>query len=221
VEREPEGLRPALDRAAGGRRGVSGLGDTVVLQHEEHGRAHHRREVEALVEQPLAERAVADEDHGDGIRSLTASGDRMADRDGGHAGLHPVRQEARTRQVLRSADAPADPGRAPHHFGEQSGHVVLESEVVPVAAMVREDHVVGPERPGHGDRRHLLPDARVHRPVQLPLGEQLEEARLELADEDGPGDIRLMVVPGERVDGHARSVGAGGTSPCSRHTSTR
>ena len=79
------------------------------------------------------------------------------------------------------------PGRLSHDLAQEAEGVVREREVVPVAAVVREDHVaLGLEVIDDPDRVRLLADVRVRRPDELALREQVEERLLEAADEVHP-----------------------------------
>ena len=89
--------------------------------------------------------------------------------------------------MLAAALAPAHARRLPHHLAEQPERVVRVREVVPVAAVVREDRVdVGVEVVDEADRVRLLADVRVRRPDELPEREEIEERLLEAADEEHP-----------------------------------
>src|SRR5262249_44018900 len=90
-------------------------------------------------------------------------------------------------QVLAAALAATHAGRLAHDLAEKSERVVREREVVPVAAMVREDRVdVGIEVVDQADGVRLLPDVRVRRADELPEREEVEERLLEAADEEHP-----------------------------------
>ena len=89
---------------------------------------------------------------------------------------HAVRIEVALAQVLAAALAAAHSRRLPHHLAQEAERVVREREVVPVAAVVREDRVdVGVEMVDEADRVRLLADVRVRRADELPEREEIEE----------------------------------------------
>ena len=159
----------------------------VVLDDEEHGELPERGDVQRLVRHALAERAVAEEDRRDGAGALLLLRERDAGRDRDDAAEDAVGVEVPVAEVLAAALAAADARRLPHHLAEQAERVVREREVVPVAAVVREDHVaLGLEVVDDPDRVRLLADVRVRRADELPLREEVEERLLEAADEEHP-----------------------------------
>ena len=116
------------------RRGRGGLGDAVVLHHDQQRQPPQRGHVQRLVDRALAPGAVADVDAGDraGCGPLQVQRDAGGDR---HAlALHAGGQEAAAVEVLAAADAAADRARPAHDLGEQPCGSPNLGEVVAVAA---------------------------------------------------------------------------------------
>jgi hypothetical protein len=159
----------------------------VVLDDEENGELPERRHVQGLVRDPLTECSVAKEHRRDRARALLLLRERDSGRDRDDAPEHAVGVEVAAAEVLAPALAAARAGRLAHDLAEQAEGVVREREVVPVAAVVREDDVaLGIEVIDDPDRVRLLSDVGVRRPDELALREQVEKRLLEAPDEVHP-----------------------------------
>ena len=123
--------------------GRGGLRDAVVLHHEKHRELPNGGQIQALIQQSLAERAIAD-DRGDDRSAVAAlHGQAMADADGGHAALHAVAVEIAKGEVLAAADAAADAGLSSHNLCEQPDESPGVSQEMAVVAMIRKHDVAG------------------------------------------------------------------------------
>ena len=175
------------DRARELERDRRRLRVVVVLDDEEHRQLPERGDVERLVRDALAQRAVPEEDGRHRARPLALLGEGDTGRDRDDAPEHAVRVEVALAQVLAAALAAADARRLPHHLAQEPERVVREREVVPVAAVVGEDRVdLGIEVVDQADGVRLLADVRVRRPDELSEREEVEERLLEAADEEHP-----------------------------------
>jgi hypothetical protein len=126
----------------------------VVLADEEHRQVPHRREVHGLVEDPLGSRAVAEEDHRDGVRArhrerqADPRGQRELAADDGRGQHHA---QLLDRDVQAAALPFAVAGGLPHDLGEEAARIGTAREQVPGAAVVGEDQVVLAERADDAD----------------------------------------------------------------------
>ena len=104
-DRQPEGGEAPGDAARQVQRARRALRPAVVLEHHEQRQVPQRREVQGLVDDALAERAVADEDTLRSSRAAQLLGERDPGRGGHGPALHAVGLEARRAEVLAAADA--------------------------------------------------------------------------------------------------------------------
>ena len=195
----------------------SGLRVEVVLDDDQQRQAPARRDVEALVDDALPQRPVADEGDSHRAAAPLALGERHPRRDRHRAPEHAVRVEAVVAEVLAPALAAADAALPAHHLAQQPVHVVCEREVVAVAAVVGDDHVApGLEVVDHADGVRLLADVRVRRARELAQREELEQALFEAADENHPlvqaGELRHRLIFAQRL-GFACHDSRDGTRP--------
>ena len=173
---QAEGGAAALDRAAQGVAGVGGLGNAVVLDHEEHGRLPDRGQVHALVQQAFAEGAVAHHDGHHAAATLLAPMQRQSGANGCHARLYAVTVEVAKGHVLAAAIAAADAGFAPHDLGNQAHEVTCISHEMAMVAVVGQHHVVRFLHGAHnGHLAELLTQAGVGSARQQALAEQIED----------------------------------------------
>ena len=165
----------------------------VVLDHEQNGQLPDGREVERLVEIPLARGPLADERARDEVLSLELRGEAEARRDGKHSGEvrdHPHDAVLHRAEVEGAVTAVREAALLPHELAEQPVERDAPRRPDPEVAVHREDDVVRVERPrtAHGDG--LLPIA----------GEPLREAVLADQPEhlplDGAGKLERAVERG-------------------------
>src|SRR5690606_8780835 len=155
--------------------------------------------VQRLVERALVGRTVAEHHNADlvGTAQLDAQADAYGDGDA--AADNAVRAEVvalDVRNVHRAAAPPAEARLLAHELGHRRLDVVAAppGDNVPVAAVVVEQVVIaGTQRVGRAHRRGFLPDAQVHRAVNLAEGVQLLGLLLERAD--GPHDLQHLARP--------------------------
>ena len=144
--RQPEALGAAGDALAA-RRVLGRHADrvAVVLAEEDDGQRPDPREVEALVEDALVDRAVAEDGDGDGVEPAPARGERHADRERDRPADHrvgPEEADVDVGGVHRPALAARDAGAAPEQLGEQADGIDALGQGVAVPAVVREHDVV-------------------------------------------------------------------------------
>jgi hypothetical protein len=194
LDREHVGRVDFDDRQAEGgeaRRDVPGqveaarraLRPAVVLEHDQQRQLPERRHVERLVHDPLAQRAVAEEDDAQAVGSPELLGERDAGGRGHDPALDPVGLEAGCADVLAAADPRAKSRGLPHDLRQETEGVARPREVVPVAAVVGEQVVPLAEVLHQADRVGFLADAGMRRAAQEPRFEQREHRLLEAADE--------------------------------------
>ena len=104
---------PGRDRAGELELDRRRLRVVVVLDDEQDGQLPERRDVQRLVRDALAERAVAEEHGRDRARALHLLGERDPGRDRDDAPEHAVRVEVAPAEVLAAALAAADPVARP------------------------------------------------------------------------------------------------------------
>ena len=190
----PVGGGPLEERlGADHRRDRRQLGVDVVLDDDYKRQSVDRGEVQRLVDAPLVHRAVADRDEADRAVAHVLRGKRGArrDRDSG-ADDRVLAEQAVCRggEVGGAAPAAAERRAPPHQLGEQvrGGDAPREYPAVPAVGdgerVALLEHAAGP------DRDSLLTAAEVHRPLDQPVGLQLEEPLLEPANR---GKCRVCV----------------------------
>src|SRR5689334_2421238 len=155
----------------------------VVFADHQQWQAPQGSHVEGLVDDPLAQGAVADEHHAYRVAAgqLVGKGNPRGRRH--DAALNAVRLEARRTDVLAAAHTAADTGLLAHDFGQQTQRVARLREVVAVASVVAENVIAVGEVFHHRHRVGLLPDAGVGGSVECALLEQLEQSLLKPPDE--------------------------------------
>ncbi len=138
----------------------------VVLAEEEHGQLLQRGEVQALVEDALVDRAVAE--HREHHARLAAQfhrdriADRVRDRRADHRrGAEDTRRDVD--HVHRAALAACAAGRLAVELREHRAQIAALGEIERVRAIRTEDGVVAAQRFADADRHRLLPDRKVHR----------------------------------------------------------
>src|SRR5438067_5330708 len=105
----------------------------VVLADVDHGQLPERGHVHHLVDEPLAERALAEEAHGDLVRAPALRGERCARRDPGRAADDCIRAEIAVLvigDVHRAALAAAVAGFLPEQLGEHAPDLRALGEAV-------------------------------------------------------------------------------------------
>ncbi len=136
-------------------------GVAVILTDEEDRQLLQRCEIQALREDPLLRRAVAEEAGNDRLLPLNTQGIGVADgiRNGGadhgrgahHAGLQAD-------QVHRAALAASAAGRLAVQLRQHRLQPAALGQVESMTAIGAEDHIVGPQGFTHTDRHRLLPN---------------------------------------------------------------
>src|SRR5262249_30840566 len=152
----------------------------VVLEEDEERQTPLGRDVERLVDDALAERAVTDANRDDAVLARQFLREREACAHRNDAALHAVAEEPSSAQVLAAADARAHARARPHDLRDQALDVIRPGDEVAMAAMVREDDValvIEALRKEHG--RQLLPDAGMRRAGDLALREQGQQPLLD------------------------------------------
>jgi hypothetical protein len=99
--------------------------------------------------------------------------DAGADRN--DSALNTVGKKIATVQVLAATESFASAAFLAHDFCNESSRVARFGDVVPVAAMIGENHIVRSEALGHEYSRKFLPYRCVDRAVNSPLLEQLQQ----------------------------------------------
>ena len=184
VGRNAERGGPGGDVAGNRSRGWRRLGVAVVLQDIENRHLPKRGQVECLVDDTFAGRAVAQEAHRDGARTREFLGEGHAGGDGHNAPLDAVRVEVAMAQVLAAATAATNTRFAPHDLGDQAVRIPGINQVVPVASVRREhDVALQIERANNGDGAELLADARVGGAIQPAFRKKSKQPFLDRADQ--------------------------------------
>src|SRR5437660_1074901 len=158
---DPEGAGPGGQVAGGGLRVVRVLVVEVVLADVDDGQAPQRGHVHRLVQQALAERAVAEEADGHLVGAAPAGGHRRSGGDAGAAADDRVGAQVAALlvgDVHGAALAPAVAGLPAQQLGEHAVHGRALGQAVAVAAVGAGDVVVVPERRADADRDRLLAD---------------------------------------------------------------
>jgi len=183
--RDPEGLGAAGDRARGRLRPVRVLVVHVVLADVDHRQLPERGHVHHLVEEALAERALAEEAGGDLVGPARLGREGGARRDAGRAADDRVRAEVPVLvvgDVHRAALAAAVAGLLAEQLGEHPVDRGALREAVAVAAVGRGDVVVLPQRLADADRDGLLADVEVGEAGHLRAAVEIVDLLLERAD---------------------------------------
>ena len=155
----------------------------VVFDHEQHRCRPEACQVHGFVDDPFAERAIAQKHgrHASGAELFFGVGhtDRVRD----DSPLNAVGMEVPPAEMLAAADSAADTALLSHQFRDQAGDIAGIGDVMAVAAMVREDDILRSEMGDDADGIRLLPDTGMGCSEQLPLGEEFEDPLLRLTDE--------------------------------------
>src|SRR5262245_5061821 len=182
---DAEGLRArqnlARDRFAARRV----LAVEIVLAHVDHRELPERGHVHRLVEQALAQRAVAEEAHGDLSGAAHLRRQRGAGGDARRAADDGVGAEVaglRIRDVHRTALAAAVAGFLAEQLGEHPGHRRTLGQAVAVAAMRARDEVVALQRLADSDGYALLAYIKVGEARHLGALVELVDLLFEGAD---------------------------------------
>src|SRR5262249_43967896 len=153
-----------------------------------------RGHVHRLVDEALAERAVAEPYARHRAAALPLLGERDADRIADRAAENPVRIEIAQMEMLAAAAAAADAVGTTEDLGEQGKHLAAIGEEMAMAAMVAEHAVArAVERGRDRDGGDLLADAGVSGAGDASARELIEQQQLEAADRG-----RDAIVIGER-----------------------
>src|SRR5688572_26145648 len=193
----PEGLGARADVARRRLREVRVLVVSVVLARKDHRKLPQLCQVELLVEQPLAEGALAEEADRDAILFQVLRRVRRAGRDAGAAADDRVGAKIAGRRVgdvHRAALALAVPGFLAQQLSEHQVRRCALGQAVPVTAMRARDVVVFPQCLAHADGDRLLADVEVREPGHQRPRVEIVDALLEQADGD-----HLLVQPQQRV----------------------
>src|SRR6266540_2461052 len=211
-----------------------GLGEAVVLGHEDHRELPDRRQVHALVGGALLGRAVAEEAGAHRAAALALGGEpgpagqRRAAPDDAVGAEHAAGDVGDVHRAALALAGAVDPA-------EQLGHHRAEldalGDAVAVAAVGRGDEVPVFEVGADADGDRLLTGVEVDEPGDEPVGEQLRHPFLEGSDGHHPvvepeglvlGQLhRVLPEPGQSR--HARSLRwrrgrVTGPSPAERHS---
>ena len=136
----------------------------IVLEYDQQGKAPDGSQIERFIQDAFTQRAVTHEDTRDIAAAAQLFGKRYAGRDRNDAALNPVAEDIGMADVLAAAAPAADAPLAAHDLGEESGIIFGAGEIVPVAAVVAEDGVLGTKMLGEGDARPFLSYAGVYSP---------------------------------------------------------
>ena len=153
----------------------SALRPAVVFEHEQQRQLPQGGQVERLVHDPLAQRAVAEEDDAQAVGSPELlcqcdAGGRRHD-----PALDSVGLEARCADVLAATDPRAESRGLAHDLREQAEGIAGPGEEVPVASVVGEEVVPVAEVLHQAHAVGFLADAGMGRSVEEPLFEQCEQ----------------------------------------------
>src|SRR5438067_4777740 len=186
---DAERARPSEDLAGSRLEVVRVLVVLVVLADVDHGQRPQGRDVHHLVEQPLAERALAEEADGDLVGAAPLRGERGSGRDPRRAADDRVRAEVPVLvvgDVHRAALAAAVAGLLAEQLGEHPADLGSLREAVPVAAVRRRDPVLAPQRRAHADGDRLLTDVEMRQAGHLRAAVELVRLLLEEPDQRHP-----------------------------------
>ena len=159
----------------------------VVLAHEQHREAHDGGQVQRLVKAALVGRAVAEEGDRHLIGAPGGAAQGGAHRDGqaaAHDPAGPQHADGEVGDVHRPALALAVAGGLAEQLGHHAVQIAALGDDVPVAAVGRDDVIVGPQRRSDPGRHRLLADVEVDESGEQPLLEKPGDLLLEAADAD-------------------------------------
>ena len=145
------------------------LRDAVVLQNKQNGQTPFRRQIEALVDDALPQRAVSQKHDDDPVLSASEEFIRHPRRDRSDPALDAVGVKPVFMEVLTAAASPADALRASHQFGDQAFRVAGPGDEMTVTAVVGNNPILRPEMLRDRDAGVFLPDAGMDRAVEASL----------------------------------------------------
>src|SRR6266536_1936945 len=183
---DPERPRPGEDVARRRLEIVRVLVVEVVLADVDDRELPERGHVHDLVEDPLAERALAEEADRDLVGAAALRRERGAGGDAGRAADDRVRAEVAVLvvgDVHRAALAAAVAGLLAEQLREHPPHVGALGEAVPVASVRRGDPVLATKRGADADGDRLLADVEMREAGHLRAAVELVRLLLEQADE--------------------------------------
>src|SRR3954447_17949396 len=183
---DPERARPREDVARRRVEIVRVLVVEVVLADVDHGQLPERRHVHDLVDETLAERALAEEADGDLVGAAVLRAERGAGRDAGATADDRVRAEVAVLvvgDVHRPALAAAIAGLFAEQLREHPADLRALRETVPVAPVRRRDPVVLPQRAAHAYGNRFLADVQVREAGHLRAAVEVVRVLLEEADQ--------------------------------------
>ena len=183
--RNPKSLSACGDRAGGDFGEVRVLVVEVVLAHVDDRQLPKRSHVHHLVQQPLAERAVAEEAHCDAISAQTLRSERGSGRDScgsSHDGVRAQVAVGVVCDVHRPALAAAVPLFLAEQLTEHPPHVGAFRNAMAVTAVRGGDHVVDAQRRADADGDGLLTDVQMGETRHLRRQVELVRGGLERAD---------------------------------------
>ena len=146
----PKAAARALDVAGERLRLRRALGVVIVLQDDQQRQLPLRGDVQRLVDRSLAERAVADEHHGDRVASRGASPPAPARPRPARSPLDAVAENTPLRKGAGCRHGRRRPPLLAHHLRDQALDIARPGQEMAVAAMVRENDVpvdAAPPRP--------------------------------------------------------------------------
>src|SRR5712692_10132377 len=167
LEGDREGFGPRPHGTGGRLRGRRVLAVEVVLADVEHRQLPERGHVQALVEQALPQRALAEEAGGDLVAAAPARGERGPGGDPRRAGHDGVGAQVPLRlvgDVHGAALAAAVAGLLAQQLREHQVGPGSLGQAVPMAPVGARDVVVVPQRQADADRHRLLADVEVGQP---------------------------------------------------------
>src|SRR5712691_7435185 len=183
---DAERARPGENLAGSRLEVVRVLVVLVVLADVDHGQLPERRHVHDLVDEPLAERPLAEEADGDLVGPAPLRRERGARRDARGAADDRVRAEIPVLvigNVHGAALAAAVAGLLAEQLREHPPRLGALGEAVSVPAVRGGDPVVAPQRRADADRDRLLADVEVGEARHLRAAVELVRMLLEQADE--------------------------------------
>src|SRR5262249_6538111 len=115
------------------------LGIAIVFDGKENGQLPKRSDVHCLVDDALAECAVAEKRGGDAAEAVVLQPECRSGGDGRNASEYVVGEESSIAEVLGAANASADARRLSQDLADQAFQIAGECYVVAMTAMVRKD----------------------------------------------------------------------------------
>ena len=191
-------------------------GVEVVLAHEQDRQPPQARQVQALVELALVDRAFAEEAHREGgtplhpVAERQSHGERQTAADDGVAAVEPGLAIEKVHRAAAAATAALEPAV---HLGHQHGHRDAAGDRLAVLAIGGDHRILGPDGLHDPDRDRLLAVVEVQKAPDLLRLVQLEALLLEPADADHLLE-QMEIVRVVEVDlGHRSSLSSVERSP--------